>query len=70
MINNSKIIKNYYALLMLLVTSMSFAQDFDDDVEDNPPVSPIDKYLVLALIFGLLFAFYKIKKNVREKFLF
>jgi len=66
MINNSKIMKNYYALLMLLVTSMSFAQDFDDDVVDNTPVSPIDNYIVLALFFALLFAFYKIKSVVRE----
>lgn len=62
MMKNSKILKNCYALLMLLATSVSFAQEFDDDVIDNQPVTPIDNYVFLALFLALLYAFYIMKR--------
>ena len=62
MMKNSKILKNCYSILMLLATSISFAQDFDEDVVDNQPVSPIDNYVILALFLALLYVFYIMKK--------
>lgn len=62
MMKNSKIIKNCYVLLMLLATSVSFAQEFDEDVVDNQPVSPIDNYVILVLFLALLYVFYIMKR--------
>ncbi len=60
MINNNKIIKRFSALLMLLATSASFAQGFDDDVVDNQ--SPIDSNIWLLILVGLGYVFYKYRK--------
>ena len=62
MIENQKNIKTFYALLMLLATSVSFAQDesFDEEVIDN--ASPIDTNIWLLLLVGLGYVFYKYSK--------
>ena len=67
MINNNKIMKCFSALLMLLATSFSFAQGFDEEVIDNTPAGPIDNYVILVLFLALLFAFYKIRRVGSEK---
>ena len=62
MINNQKNIKTFYAILMLLATSVSFAQDegFDEEVIDN--ATPIDSYAWVLILVGLGYVFYKYKK--------
>ena len=62
MIENQKNIKTFYALLMLLATSVSFAQDedFEEEVIDN--ASPIDTNIWLLLLVGLGYVFYKYSK--------
>ena len=62
MIKNQKNIKTFYAILMLLATSVSFAQDegFDEEVVDN--TSPIDTNIWLLLLVGLGYVFYKYRK--------
>ena len=65
MIKNQKNIKTFYALLMLLATSVSFAQDegFDEEVIDN--ASPIDTNIWLLLLVGLGYVFYKYRKSIK-----
>lgn len=63
--NNNKIIKHFSAILMLLATSVSFAQPgFDStggtDVVDN--TAPIDNYLWVLILVGLVYVFYKYRK--------
>ena len=65
MIENQKNIKTFYALLMLLATSVSFAQDegFEPEVVDN--ASPIDTNIWLLLLVGLGYVFYKYRKSMK-----
>ena len=65
MIKNQKNIKTFYALLMLLATSVSFAQDegFEEEVIDN--ASPIDTNIWLLLLVGLGYVFYKYRKSMK-----
>ena len=65
MIENQKNIKTFYALLMLLATSVSFAQDegFEEEVIDN--ASPIDTNIWLLLLVGLGYVFYKYRKSMK-----
>ena len=65
MIENQKNIKTFYALLMLLATSVSFAQDegFEEEVIDN--ASPIDTNIWLLLLVGLGYVFYKYRKLIK-----
>ena len=64
---NPKITMPFFATLLLLATTATFAQTFDDDVIDNTQANPIDNYIILALILALLFAFYKMKKVGKKK---
>jgi hypothetical protein len=57
---SSKIIKTFSAILMLLATSVSFAQDFEEDVVDN--VAPIDTHIWVLIVVGLGYVFYKYRK--------
>ena len=57
---SSKIIKTFSAILMLLATSVSFAQDFEEDVVDN--VAPIDTHILVLIVVGLGYVFYKYRK--------
>jgi hypothetical protein len=64
MINNNKIMKRFSALLMLLATSVSFAQndtDFTEDVVDNP----IDTNIWVLILVGLGYVFYKYRKSMK-----
>jgi hypothetical protein len=68
MINNNKIMKRFSALLMLLATTATFAQDgddtgFGDNVVDNP--LPIDTNLWMLLLVGLGYVFYKYRKSMK-----
>jgi hypothetical protein len=68
MINKNKITKRFSALLMLLATSVSFAQvvddtGFDENVQDNP--LPIDTNLWMLLLVGLGYVFYKYRKSMK-----
>jgi glucose uptake protein GlcU len=57
---SSKIIKTLSAILMLLATSVSFAQDFEEDVVDN--VAPIDTHIWVLILVGLGYVLYKYRK--------
>ena len=57
---SSKIIKNFSAILMLLANSVSFAQDFEEDVVDN--VAPIDTHIWILIVVGLGYVLYKYRK--------
>jgi hypothetical protein len=63
MINNNKIMKRFSALLLLLATSASFAQDtgFEDEVVDNP----IDTNIWVLILVGLGYVFYKYRKSMK-----
>ena len=60
MIKNQINMKTFCAILMLLVTSASFAQGFDEEVIDN--ASPIDTNIWVLLLAGLGYVFYKYSK--------
>lgn len=64
---NPIITKTFSATLLLLATTATIAQTFDDDVIDNTQASPIGSYIILALLLALLFAFYKMKRIGKEK---
>lgn len=65
--NNNKIMKTFFAIALLLVTSFSFADelppDFDsaDGVQDVQ-VTPIDTYIWLLIVVSLGYVFYKYRK--------
>ena len=63
------IFKIYFLTFILLSDFMAFAQPGDDtgggDLEDPEPAAPINSKLILLLIVGLIFDFYKIKKHRR-----
>jgi hypothetical protein len=64
MINNNKITKRFSALLMLLATTATFAQDgteFVDNVGDNP----IDTNIWVLILVGLGYVFYKYRKSMK-----
>ncbi len=63
--NNNKIMKRFSALLLLLATTASFAQDegFEEEVIDN--ASPIDTNIWLLLFVGLGYVFYKYRKSMK-----
>ena len=64
MINNQKTRNTFSAILMLLVTSVSFAQDFEEeDVVDN--TAPIDSYVWVLILVGLGYVFYKYRKSMK-----
>lgn len=60
---SSKITKTFSALLILLATSASFAQGFDDDVVDN--VAPIDTHIWVLIVVGLGYVLYKYRKSMK-----
>ena len=60
---SSKIIKTFSAILMLLATSVSFAQDFEEDVVDN--VAPIDTHIWVLIVVGLGYVLYKYSKSMK-----
>ncbi len=66
MIENQKNIKTFYALLMLLATTASFAQGdtgFTEDVVDNG--APIDTNIWVLILVGLGYVFYKYRKSMK-----
>ena len=55
---------------MLMLVNTVFSQDFEEEVIDNEtPVSPIDNYIIMAILMALLLAFYKMK-NLERKNIF
>jgi hypothetical protein len=60
---SSKIIKNFSAILMLLANSVSFAQDFEEDVVDN--LAPIDTHIWVLIVVGLGYVLYKYSKSMK-----
>jgi hypothetical protein len=58
-----------FSALMLLMTTLSFANDiaFDEDVQDNATAVPINDYIIEALIIGSFVVFYSIKKTALKK---
>ena len=72
MIKNFKITKVIYTIIIVLITSATFADDlppaFDNnDVEDNAPAAPINEYIVETFVVGMFIAFYGIRKNRQVK---
>jgi hypothetical protein len=66
MINNNKIIKRFSALLMLLATAATFAQDGDDTgFGDNVGDNPIDTNIWVLILVGLGYVFYKYRKSMK-----
>ncbi len=62
--------KNSYKIFLLSILLLSnfvaFAQPNDGDETDDPTPAPIDSTLFVLLIFGLIFAFYAIKKYQKQ----
>lgn len=65
---NKKINRVFFLIYFLLLDCMVFAQpndeDGDNDLEGNDV--PINKFIVLLFIIGVLYAYYFINKKTRE----
>lgn len=71
---DSKTIKLLFTIVVLLITISSFSQEetpsgFDDNVVDNQttPAAPINDYIGVGVLFGLLCASYYLKKRKVNK---
>jgi hypothetical protein len=64
MINNNKIMKRFSALLMLLATTATFAQE-DTGFEENVVDNPIDTNIWVLILVGLGYVFYKYRKSMK-----
>ena len=69
--NTTSNLKKGYSILLLLLPFFAIASgdSFLDNTNDDTPVSPIDNYILLALLLGIYFAYrffktqYAIKTN-------
>ena len=54
-----RLIKIYYVLVFICSITTIQAQNFDDDVVDNPaPAAPIDNWLVPMFVIGVVLVYY------------
>ena len=64
-------LKKGYSILLLLLPFFAIASgdSFLDNTNDDTPVSPIDNYLLLALLLGIYFAyrFFKTQYAIKTK---
>jgi hypothetical protein len=72
MLNNFKITKIIYTLIIVLITSAAFADDlppafYNDVVVDNPTDATINDYIFEAIELGMFISFYGIQKKRQEK---
>ena len=65
----SKMFSKVILFLFLSFSTLTFAQPpgFDDDVDDETPVTPIDSDIVLLFSAGIILGFYLLKKNQKIK---
>ena len=57
-----------YCILFLLFPFLAIAQDsFNDNIVDNIPVSPIDNYILVALLLGIYFAYFFLNHTAQSK---
>lgn len=64
----SKMFSKVILFLFLSFSTLTFAQPgFDDDVDDETPVTPIDSGIVLLFSAGIILGFYLLKKNQKIK---
>lgn len=63
------ITRNSLLVLMLLVSTLTFAQgDFDDENDINPldePAAPISDYIWVLAVIGLVYVFYKMRNRIQ-----
>jgi hypothetical protein len=67
--STSRIQKGYILLLLLLLLPfLAVAQeDFDPDTDDITPATPIDDYIILALLLVIYYTYRFIKlKNIQK----
>ena len=63
----SRIQKGYILLLLLLPFLVVAQEDFEPDTDDITPATPIDDYIILALLLAIYFAYRFIKlKNIQN----
>ena len=56
--STSRLQKGYSVLFLVLpFLAMAQGETFQDDIDDVTPVSPIDNYILLALLLGIYFAY-------------
>jgi hypothetical protein len=64
-------LQKWYSILLLLLPffAMATGDSFYDDIDDVTPVSPIDNYILLALLLGIFFAyrFFKTQYAIKTK---
>lgn len=65
--STSRIQKGYILLLLLLPFLAVAQEDFEPDTDDITPATPIDDYIILALVLAIYFAYRFIKlKNIQN----
>ena len=65
--STSRIQKGYILLLLLLPFLVVAQEDFEPDTDDITPATPIDDYIILALVLAIYFAYRFIKlKNIQN----
>jgi amino acid permease len=69
--NTTSNLKKGYSILLLLLPFFAIASgdSFLDNTNDDTPVSPIDNYILLALLLGIYFAyrFFKTQYAIKTK---
>lgn len=65
--STSRIQKGYILLLLLLPFLAVAQEDFEPDTDDITPATPIDDYIILALVLAIYFTYRFIKlKNIQN----
>jgi hypothetical protein len=65
--STSRIQKGYILLLLLLPFLAVAQEDFDPDTDDITPATPIDDYIILALLLVIYYTYRFIKlKNIQK----
>lgn len=69
-LTSTKLLSRLLSFLIVFICSISTiqAQDFEDDVIDNPPpVASIDDWVIPMLLLGMVFMYYFYKKQMFTK---
>ncbi len=57
-----------YCILFLLFPFLAIAQDsFNDNIVDVTPISPLDNYILVALLLGIYFAYFFLNHTAQSK---
>ena len=67
--NTTSNLQKGYSILLLLLPFFAIASgdSFLDNTNDDTPVSPIDNYILLALLLGIYFAYRFLKPTLTPK---